>query len=164
MVRYLRFIKASRWFSPPHASWPPPGEVQARALQDLQLRRNSLSVFRVVAEAEIELVVLALAAGRQSLDLADYVLMDESELASRGIELCKTEGETPDCRANDLHYNMFNLTISSVYQISCVIHAVGSKRIHRRDIKSGLEKSLQNGSLDAERVSQGILAKLENQN
>ena len=162
MTRYLRTVKASHWFPHNQESWLPPGEVQARALQDLQLKHNTLSVYRVTTKFDIDLVVLALAAGRQSLDVADYVLLDEAELQCRGIELCKTEGVTADYRANDLHYNMFDLTIFRVYQISRIIRSAGSNRIHRRHIKCGLEKSLRDGHLDTDSVSPGILAKLDN--
>jgi len=149
----LKGIKQNRWLDVP--SWLVSGEAPADCLPDFNTERNELSVFRLPrAEAEMlaQRVVVALAAGRQNLDHYDYVLIDADRVEGVPIEANRTRGGTGDEQVDDLHVDLVNLTASAVAKLAAIILEVATagelRRLHKSDVKTGIQKAVELRHLD----------------
>src|SRR5438874_12791164 len=109
-------IRKARWLTGPDVPWLSPGDVPADALLDLRTEANALSVCQVEADlSNLERVVAALAASRDTLANADFVLFDVRILTSLAIGSEATCGATPDEEANARwHLDLVELTAARI--------------------------------------------------
>ncbi len=118
-------------------------------------------------------IVAAMAANRTSLQALDYALVAAGTI--QGINLAKTDGETPDRFANThWHRDILKPTRDQLYELACSIHeAVATKAHNSNELRSGrytpsslkrlLERGIQQGHIDPQRLKKGVLRKLPGQ-
>ena len=153
MASFLRIIRQARWLKHPDLDWMAPSEIQGDALGDLQTRENKLSVYRVESENAAERVAIALAANRDNLANFDYAVIDDVKLLSTDIKISRQIGETPDHEVNQLHYDLFDLTIGRLVQFAFIVSAAERSRIPRKDVKTKLRQAIHAGVLDKSKLS-----------
>lgn len=127
MAYVLRVIRQSRWLDYLRQV-STDADVPADPLGDLHTRDNRLSVFIVNAQndSEIERVVAACAANRETLQNVDYALLDAARLAEADVGIESTRGETPDDQVNDCHRDLVSLTGLKLVGLARLILAHGS--------------------------------------
>ena len=161
MTRYLRLVRQRRWAVFPEIEWLEPGELQADAMLDLQSSGNRLSVYRVDSDADVERVVVALAANRDHVANLDYAVFDDDELLEQGVAVTQLQGETPDDTANMLHHDVGELTVEKLALLARVVGSGEHRRVHRRDMQQKLNQALWSGHLVPERVRPSLMARIE---
>ena len=73
----LRKIRKSKWWKHPGVPWLAHSDLQADALGDLQTSSNQLSVYHIEDDkSNLEQIVTALAASRDTIANLDYALLD----------------------------------------------------------------------------------------
>lgn len=115
MALVLRMIKKqARWLDP----WEGLDRDSVRdddgpadPVADLDTKGNALSVFVIESNRDnLERVVAALAANRESLQAFSYALFDENLLSEINIKCRATRAETPDDEVNGWHRDLIALT------------------------------------------------------
>lgn len=160
MKQFLRGVRQSKWFKHPGVDWLEDGELQGDALGDIQTKNCLLSVFRVNSEADRQRVATALAATKDHLTNVDYVVFADSNLDSLGITVHRTKGHTPDEGANDLHYELGNLTVRRLVQLAVILSCGEHKRIPEKKIGLWLQEAIKEGKLNQEMIKPRIIQKI----
>ena len=96
----MRTVRQGRWLKYPDIDWlDDGGTLQGDVFCDIQTTCCQLSVFRVNSSSnnnydggDIQRVISALASERSRIDLLDYAIFDDSDLASLGITVQQTKG------------------------------------------------------------------------
>ena len=158
MAEFLRVVRQARWF---RLDWLPSDELQADAFSDLQTRDNKLSVYRLDSDADVQLVIVALAATREQLDNLDYVVFNDSGLGSLSIDLFQETGETPSDRANNLHWELRHLTNTRLLGLAQLLSESHHDRISKKQVQLWLKDALRAGVLDESKMKNTLLAKLK---
>ena len=148
MKRFLRSIRRGRWIKHPALAWLDDGELPSDALGDIQTQDCRLSVYAVAGEADIQMVVAALAATKDHIAKVDYAVFKDVSLVSLGITARQTEGDTPNHTVNRMHYELENLTVVRLAQLAETISTVDHKRIQKKQIETLLQRAASNGHLD----------------
>ena len=147
-MKFLRKVRRGKWVKNPVADWPEDSGLHCDALDDMQTRECSLSVYAIMDAADSQRVAVALAATREEISLMDYAVFEGSSLESLGITIRQTKGDTPDIDVNELHYNLGNLTVKRLAQLTEIVSAVDPVRIPRGDIKTLLCEAARDGRLN----------------
>lgn len=176
MARFLRIIKQGRWFK--QRAWDQVSEddctgdplvgVKSVALLDLQEREprypeadpNSLSVFKVETEADINRVIVALASKRQGVSNFDYAVFDDEALLSFDISFVQNEGWTPDSQVNQWHYDVTNLTVLKLVELARAVARGKSDRMLPKNLTAHLKETFQGENLNLDEVNQELRNKL----
>lgn len=159
MKQFLR-VRQSKWFKHPGVDWLEDGELQGNAIDDIQTQNCLLSVFRVNSEADRQRVAVALAATKDYLANVDYVVFEDSDLEPLGITVQQTKGHTPDETANDLHYELGNLTVRRLVRLAEIVSCGEHKRIPKKKIGLWLQEAAREGRLNQEMIKPDIIQKI----
>lgn len=160
MTEFLRAIKRGRWYKYPEIIWLENGELQGDALIDIQTHSGRLSVFKVDNEVDKQRVLVAIAATKDHIANVDYAVFGDDGLDSLGIMMRSTAGDTPDRRANELHYELENLTVRQLAGLAEIISNGTHDRVQRKRVTSWLQDAARGGSLDRTRTKPNIAQKL----
>ena len=136
----------------PVADWPEDSGLSSDALDDMRTNQCSLSVYAIIDAVDRKRVAVALAATRDDIAVMDYAVFEDSGLKSLGITIRQTKGDTPDMDVNELHYDLGNLTVKRLAQLTEIVSAGEHKRIPRQDIKTSLYEAARDGRLNIERI------------
>ena len=90
----------------------------------------------------------------------DYVLLDDSQLASSNIRYVKTDGETPDEQVNQVHFDAVNLTVLKLVQLAHIVKGSKALRFTKAQVKTKLQAALNNEWLDSDSVDEELLSQL----
>jgi hypothetical protein len=158
----LRAIRKNRWYTSDTISWLPEGEIQADPLGDLATGHNTLSVWQVKDDkSNLDQVITALAANRDTISNLDYALFDLDSLSPIGIRVEVNEGATPYERANHWHRDLVELTATKLVKLATVMLSNSSReRVLEKKILSLIRDAVQTGQIDKARLSQKITSKL----
>ena len=147
-MKFLRKVRRVKWIKHPAADWPEDSGLSCDALDDMQTEECSLSVYAIADAADRKRVAVALAATREEISLMDYTVFDGSGLKSLGITVRQTKGDTPDMGVNGLHYDLGNLTVKRLAQLTEIVSTGEHERILRQDIKTSLHEAARDGRLN----------------
>ena len=161
MAKFLRMTRQGRWLKYPDLEWMSQHDIQSDALNDLQTKDNTLSVYRVVSGEDTERVVVALAANRRNLANMDYAVFEDVALASIPVNITQQMGETPDEKVNRLHYDITDLTVESIAQLAKVVSSGRHDRIPKKKIETELRRSIRAGILDRDKLEPQLLEKIQ---
>ena len=114
----------------------------------MQTEECRLSVYATADVADRKRVAVALAATREEISLMDYAVFDGSSLKSLGITIRQTKGDTPDRDVNELHYDLGNLTVKRLAQLTEIVSTGEHRRISRQDVKAALYEAARDGQLN----------------
>jgi hypothetical protein len=150
--RLLLKIRKSRWEKTSLPAFLPKGDIPADCLTDLNIETNTLSVWYVEDdESNLNRVLTALAATRDSVSNFDYLLFNYTVVAALGLKISKTDGKTPDNVANRLwHRDLTELSGRSVLAFAlAVFYNSDVKRIQERKILEWLKGAAANGEISS---------------
>jgi len=122
MSLLVRKIERSKWVQNDILNGQ---EVSADAITNcMKTSGNTLSVWQIADESNLEEAVLAIASNFKSLDAIDIALFDESNLGQAGLQIVATPGITPVARLKSAHRNLAGLTyralgIMASFTIEC---------------------------------------------
>lgn len=162
MPLLLRAIRKNRWYTSDTIPWLPEGEIQADPLGDLATGHNTLSVWQVEDDkSNLEQVITALAANRDTISNLDYALFDLELLSTIGIRVEVNEGATPYEKANHWHCDLVELTATKLVKLAKVMLISSSReRVLEKEILSLIKDAVQTGQIDKTKLSQKIVSKL----
>ena len=164
MALFLRRIKKTRWNRSLELQWLAPGEAPADTFHDLSPKENILSFWKVEdKEADLTRLVAALAATREALQEYDFALLHEDALATIGIKIKQTPGNSANDQINkSLHFSLVELTTDKISHIAKEIWANETKgRINRPEIRTLILEGVASGTIDKERIRPDLCQKLE---
>ena len=139
------------------------GDVQADALFDLRTFSNALSVWLIEENlANLNRVVAALAAGRETLDKIDYALIQKQSLDDLGIEVVKAKGVSCDDQANELwHQDLRGLSGAQLVDLAYLIQEQAAlERVQRSTVATLIITSVDEGFIDLTRIGEKLRARL----
>ena len=160
MAYYLRTIRKARWYGYPGVNWVGKGHVPSDALLDLQTKDNALSVYRIDNDADIDRVVVAVAANRSEINHVDYAVFDGSSLLNMGAVFVQADGDTPDHEVNQLHHDTTHLTVFGLTSMAREIFRGHMNRFLRNKIKQLMGEAIRDCRLDKSKISKKILQDL----
>ena len=117
----------------------------------MKTKNNTLSVWEIDTEDNLNKAYLAIASGLQHLESIDVVLMDADVITKEGIDYEKTLGQIPIKALSTLHLDLINLTYNKLGTIAS--HIVDKfkenkvKRLRRNELKSILSNAIHDGLL-----------------
>ena len=152
MRQFLRTVRQARWHKYPEIDWLVKGELQGDALADMRTDGGRLSVYRIDNEDDLQRVITALAATRDSIANLDYAIFEDSGLGSLGITIRQTDGNTADIITNGLHYELGNLSVSRLARLAKAVSAGMHDRILEKQIGTWLQEAASAGHLDKTRI------------
>lgn len=151
-MKFLRKVRRGKWVKHPVADWPEDSGLHCDALDDMQTNECSLSVYAIMDAVDRKRVAVALAATREKIAVMDYAVFEGSGLKSLGITIRQTKGDTPDMAVNEMHYDLGNLTVKRLAQLTEIVSAGEHKRIPQQDIKTSLYDAVRDGRLNVARI------------
>jgi hypothetical protein len=120
----------------------------------LRSSRNTLSVWKIESESDLDEAVLALISNFQKLESIDIVTLDGDYLIKAMVEQEQTEGITPISDLVDSHYDLKNL---NYYKIGIVaehiIQRIKLNKVKRytiNELKRILKKAIEQHRLKIE--------------
>lgn len=162
MPLLLRAIRRNRWYTSDTVSWLPKGEIQADPLGDLATGNNTLSVWQVEDDkSNLEQVIAALAASRDTVSNLDYAIFDVDLLSSIGIKIEVNEGATPYEMANRWHRDLVELTATKLVRLAeaILVHS-HRERVPEKKVLRLIKDAVQNGQIDKTKLRPSITTKL----
>lgn len=140
-------------------------DISADAITNcMKTTKNTLSMWRIDEEEQMDDAVLAIVSAHQHLDTIDVAWVKLNQLEEYGISMQDTPGETPIADLVDSHVNIVNLTYSSLGKVAhCIVKCFSDnsvKRYTRGSLKTLLQKAIESGRLKAERIEPSLAEKL----
>jgi len=155
LMRILR--KPSRWPGDEDLSWVPTGEIPADPLSCLLADNNAWSVYQVDDNRErVNRVIAALAAGRETEAIAEYLIFDSALVDQAGIPIETTPGQTPDNEVNLWHLDISHMTASRLARLATLLVLnCEPKPCLGKEVTRLIANSVVQGYIPAERVRYG---------
>lgn len=129
-----RKISLAKWKNP---EWG--AEIPADAVTgDLRTSGNALSFWTIgtPTRGELEQVVLALASTADRIDKIDLTWVDRDTLASEGIDLEATPGETPVEALRGRHVDLARLDLGRLGRVATLVSQAVAGNQHQRWTKN----------------------------
>lgn len=146
------------------------GEIPADAVTvDLRTQDNSLSFWQcgIGEKAEIEDVVLAIAAGRDDVAKVEIVWLDGGELKADGQTLVDTDGRTPVASLVKRHVDVCKLDYERLGKVAHrVITAIAKnqcRRLTKKRVKDLLAAAVKQGRVKLADLSDSIQKQIDAQ-
>jgi hypothetical protein len=160
MPYFVRKISMVKWI-PEENIADNPFDVSADAITaDLRTKSNTLSVWQIENENNIEDAVLAIVSGFDKIDTFDVVWIEKEELDKRGIKFVQSPGDTPISHLVDTHIDLSFLNYYCVGLVAeSIIDTIKSKRFKRYykvDTKKLLKDAISNGILNINDLKEKI--------
>lgn len=156
----LRVVRRARWKSAV-AEDGVCYERQTDALGDLRTTMNALSVFQADNNRMVNDVVTGLAAGRNNISPVDYAIIDSEIISGLGIrQPVRSDGKTPYRPANELHYDVVELTAVDLVALMKLIKVDNVARIPPRRVKNLLLAAVKNDLLDLSSLTECLAGSL----
>jgi hypothetical protein len=137
----VRKINKAKWMNGDTVNEPPSADAITNCLRTT---KNTLSVWRINNEAELEEAVLAIVSGQDHLETIDIIMLDDDYFMKCHIPMEETEGLTP---VEDLKKTHIDLCFLDFWTIGMVAeHIIENIKKHRlkRFTISGLKKIIKN--------------------
>lgn len=154
-MRLARRVRLSRW----ERELPDgrPGPCADALTKDLETSSDTLSCWEV--DNTPEEIAVAIASTRDNICKVDLAIVTSEEVEELGIPFRRTGGTTPYAFANDRHYNLFNLSASTLSRLAILLyeHRRGFARFERQEVRDLLIAAIGNGRLDPETLPKGSL-------
>jgi hypothetical protein len=158
----LRGIRKRRWSTDASISGLSEGEIQADAFGDLSTSQNTLSVWYVDDQSNLEQVITALSSNRDTISNLDYVLFNLDLVSNIGIKIEKNKGATPYEDANHWHRDLTMITASKLFKLVEIICNQNSEkgRVQEKNILKWINQAVQSNLIKKEKLKQKIVNKL----
>jgi len=140
-------------------------DISADAITNcMKTTENTLSMWRINEEVQIDEAVLAIVSASQHLDTIDIVWVQLNQLEENGISMQDTPGKTPIADLVNSHVNIVNLTYISLGKVAhCIVKCFSDnsvKRYTRGSLKRLLQKAIESGRLEVKKIAPSLAEKL----
>ena len=163
----LRSTKYNKWITD-EPDWLEDGETPADPIFGLDTKSNTMSVWAVEShEDQLDRIIAALAATRQSLQDFEYVLLDSQILTLAQIRSRKTEGKSPDAHLNSLlHRDLIEISAQKLVKLTAAtfktIQQEGEntkvvERVPRKVVAKYIVECLRQGHLNPAAANAKVL-------
>lgn len=162
MPFFLRVLSRGRWIidvRDPRV----PDDLRADALGDLRSHADGLSVWHIEDDfSNLDDVIVALAAQRETLAALDYVLLDIDAVRATGGAIERSTGATKHTTANVHHRDLVELTIGHIIRLASLIGERRDDIVRRSRVEVGrlLERALDDGDIRQDDLPERIRATL----
>ena len=162
MSLLVRKIEKGKWLQNDIVSGE---DVSADAITNcMKTKKNTLSMWRIDNEAQIDDAVLAIVSAHHHLDAIDVVWINKDQLEEKGVSMQDTPGNTPVDDLVDNHVDVLDLTYISLGKVAhCIVkcfHDSSVERYTRVRLKKLLRKAIESGRLETGRVAPSVANKL----
>lgn len=162
MSLIVRKIERGKWLQNDILSG---ADVSADAITNcMKTSNNSLSVWEVTGEEQVNEVVLALTSQSQHIEAIDVVALDRTALINSGLQLQTTDSPTPIKELSQLHRDIVQLTYKSLGVLAgMTVEAIRNQANHRYTkgmIKNLLDNAIVAGRLDKETLKEHVKSHL----
>lgn len=129
-------------------------DVSADAITNcLKTTKNTLSVWHIETEDDLEKAVLAIVANQDHLDTIDVVILDEPSLTNYNLNIVASPGETPVISLIEAHRDIAELSFTKLGQVKeHIVQRIRNQKLKRYTVSS-LKKILTNA------INEGLLRK-----
>lgn len=140
-------------------------DVSADALTNcLKTTKNTLSVWKIDSEEDLEQAVLALVANQDHLDTIDVVILQESSLSTYNLNIVASPGETPVESLVEAHRDIADLTFSKMGSVKDhIVERIRNNHIKRftvGSLKKLIKKAIEDGLIKKEDLKESIQNKI----
>lgn len=160
MTRYLRSVRRARWSRPCWNVGTAPA-WQGDALGDLNTTKNVLSVYLADTDQKVGQVVAGIAANRDHLVNLDYAFISEDILSKFNLRSVQVGGKTFHHIANELHFDIVDLTAGNVFALMKCLTADNVIRVSKPQVRELLQHSIQEGHIDIANLKPSLVSSLE---
>ncbi|MHA1789462.1 MAG: hypothetical protein ACTSXT_09565 [Candidatus Helarchaeota archaeon] len=141
-------------------------DVSADAITNcLKTTRNTLSVWSIKNENDIDKAILAIASNLDHIETIDVVILNDSVLHNFGIKIIASTGNTPIESLREFHRDLSELTFSKIGHIKDhIVERIRNnklKRFTRGKLIKLLKEAIDKGLLELEDLNDSIRNKLE---
>ena len=157
----VRKINRAKWMSGDIIKEPPSADAITGCLRTI---KNTLSVWRINNENELEEAVLAIVSGQDHLETIDVVMMDDEYFIKCKISTDETEGHTPIENLKNTHRDLCSLDYWTIGMVAeHIIENIKKdklKRYRESDLKRILKNAIEKNRLELFDLSENIQQKM----
>jgi len=140
-------------------------DVSADAITNcLKTSQNTLSVWHIETEDDLEKAVLAIVANQEHLDTIDVVILDEPSLNDYNLNIIASPGETPVTSLIETHRDIAELTFTKLGQVKDhIVQRIRNQKLKRytvSSLKKILTNAINDGLLQKEDLNESIRQKI----
>ncbi|MBN1970225.1 MAG: hypothetical protein JW870_12725 [Candidatus Delongbacteria bacterium] len=162
MALLVRMINRNKW---PQNGDDEVFEIPSDAITNcLKSTRNTLSVWKIEMEDDLDEAVLALVANFQHLESIDVIVLDGEDLVKANVKCEKTKGITPVKDLEDTHFDLCDLNYFSVglvaEHIAKRIKCDKIKRYNQGALKRILKAAIAANRLKLEDLTESVAKKI----
>lgn len=167
MCFYVRKITRSKWT--PNENITDVSELSADAITNcLRTTGNSLSIWKIDSIDELKDAVLAIASQQDRLDTIDIVIIDKDKIDEKNLSLTKSSGITIYKDFINRHYDICNLTHSSLGKVALIIveyckknsDNVNVQRFNKTNLKEIIKEGIANHKILITELKEKIKAEV----
>lgn len=159
----IRKINKSKWLQ---INILEEDDVTADAITNcLKTTKNTLSVWEIENEYDINDAVLAIVSNQDHIETIDVVILSDIELSNQGITIIASSGNTPIESLRDIHRDLTQLTYSKLGVIKDhIVERIRNdklKRYTKGQLKKILKNAIEQGLLELDDLKDSLRKKLE---
>lgn len=158
----IRKINKSKWYQ---IDIKNDNDVSADAITNcLKTTKNTLSVWSIENENDIEKAILAIASNLDHIETIDVVILNDEKLQEFGIKIITSMGNTPIESLKEIHRDLSELTFSKLGHIKDhIVERIRNdkiKRFTKGDLKKLLKKAIEKGFLELDDLNESVRSKI----
>ena len=140
-------------------------DVSADAITScLRTTKNTLSVWQINTEDDLDNAILALVSNQDHLEAIDVVILEEESISKYNIKIIATPGETPIAGLSQTHRDLAELTYSKLGNIKDhIVERIRTdqlKRYTRGAIKKLILTAIEEGKIELTDLKESIRQKI----
>jgi len=158
----IRKINKSKWYQ---IDIKNDDDVSADAITNcLKTTKNTLSVWSIENEEDIEKAILAIASNLDHIETIDVVILNDEKLKEYGIKIITSMGNTPIDSLKEIHRDLSELTFSKLGHIKDhIVERIRNDKIKRYtkgNLKKILKKAIDKGFLELDDLNESVRSKI----
>lgn len=162
MSYLVRKINKAKWYQ---IDIDKDDNVTADAITNcLKTTRNTLSVWKIESEDDLDQAVLALVANQDRLETIDIVILDEKSLEDYNINIVASPGNTPVYSLINTHRDISDLTYTELGTVKDhIVERIRSQKIIRytaSSLKNLLVEAIEEGLVKKEDLKESVQKKV----
>ena len=142
-----------------------PEDFPADPLWDVRTKKNTLSVYLIEKDHDVEEVVTILAASRQTYQKFEYVFLEIEEFKKIGLNCEQSDTQTTLTSVNKSHHEVMNITANKLPTIARIIYPKISEKENfgfrsTKEIKQMIESAIKDKKIKESDLSLELKKKL----
>lgn len=159
----VRKINKAKWYQ---IDIMESNDITADAITNcLRTTKNTLSVWHIETEDDLEKAVLAIVANQEHLDTIDVVILDEPSLNEYNLNIVTSPGETPVASLIEAHRDIAELTFIKLGHVKDhIVQRIRSQKMKRYTVgslKKILSDAIANGLIQKEDLKESLREKIK---